>query len=62
MEHLRGKKIKWKLFLPIIIFVVGIGIVYEIVSYNNQVYQEQTHVKAELNALNYAQRMIAEIA
>lgn len=61
MERLRGKKIKWKLFFPIIIFVFGIVIVYETVSYNNEVYQEQTHEKAELNAINYAQRMVAEI-
>ena len=62
MEHLRGKKLKWKLLLPAIIFAIGIGIVYEIVSYNNRAHLEQMHVRAELNAMNYAQRMVSEIS
>ena len=60
-EHFRGKKIKWKGILPVIVFVIGICIVYKIVSYNDQTYQEQKRMKAELNAVNYAQEMMADI-
>ena len=61
MGHLQGKFLKWKMLIPVVAFVCGIILTYGAVSSENQDYQAQLRTKAELNARNYAERMVDEI-
>ena len=61
MGHLQEKFLKWKMLIPVVVFVCGAILTYSAVSEENQVYQAQLRTKAELNARNYAERMVDEI-
>ena len=61
MNYPKLKALKYKLIIPLLVFLFGTGVlcvvIYKI-SYTNQ---ERVRDKAALNAVSYADRMIADL-
>ena len=61
MNYPKLKALKYKLIIPLLVFLFGTGVLCVVIYKINYTNQERVRDKAALNAVSYADRMIADL-